>query len=199
MRAHHDLIGETHNNRLVLSSAPTIVRIYQHKTRSKDARNTGKTYPTKCAFRMWNVRCLSCGAVKTIDSQRIKKGGCAPCSNSLLRMPGKETTFVRCRVSWKRAAIKRGYDWELSDKDVLKLMYSPCHYCGDPGGNSTSRRGHPPVYYNGIDRKDNEKDYTIDNVVACCGTCNHAKGTMGYLTFLEWLEKITAYRRGARV
>lgn len=31
--------------------------------------------------------------------------------------------------------------------------------------------------YNGIDRLDNSKGYTIDNSVACCSKCNIAKGT----------------------
>tara|TARA_R110000782_G_scaffold137419_4_gene229906 strand:- start:334 stop:579 length:246 start_codon:yes stop_codon:yes gene_type:complete len=30
----------------------------------------------------------------------------------------------------------------------------------------------------GVDRKDNGKPYTLDNIVACCGPCNSIKGSI---------------------
>ena len=66
-----------------------------------------------------------------------------------------------------------------------------CHYCGRPiywqeyrnsldtnkklGGNGSN-----------LDRIDNDKPYTTDNVVVCCGRCNYAKGS--HFTYDEWKQ-----------
>lgn len=43
---------------------------------------------------------------------------------------------------------------------------------------------------NGIDRIDNNKGYTIDNVVPCCKMCNQAKNDYTLQEFQDWVEKI---------
>jgi hypothetical protein len=48
--------------------------------------------------------------------------------------------------------------------------------------------------YNGLDRKNSQKGYTIRNVVPCCGVCNHAKHTMNYKDFIAWLDRVTNFR-----
>lgn len=67
-----------------------------------------------------------------------------------------------------------------------------CHYCGaPPSGRQKQVRS---VYvYTGVDRKDNDAGYTIENVVPCCGICNHAKHTMSYEAFLAWLRRVAQY------
>jgi 5-methylcytosine-specific restriction endonuclease McrA len=49
-------------------------------------------------------------------------------------------------------------------------------------------------HYSGIDRKDSSKGYILSNVVSCCFTCNKAKGTMSEKEFLEWIDRIIAFR-----
>ena len=51
------------------------------------------------------------------------------------------------------------------------------------------------VYYeelksNGLDRVDNNKGYTIDNVVPCCKRCNYAKNNQTPREFKEWVKKV---------
>lgn len=48
--------------------------------------------------------------------------------------------------------------------------------------------------YNGIDRVDNTKGYTIDNVVPCCGICNMAKGKLNQQEFQNWIKRVYKYR-----
>jgi len=49
-------------------------------------------------------------------------------------------------------------------------------------------------YYNGIDRIDNTKDYTLDNCVPCCKNCNYAKRTLTQHDFYKLIQSIYNYR-----
>ena len=42
----------------------------------------------------------------------------------------------------------------------------------------------------GLDRVDNEKGYSIDNVVTCCEQCNVAKSTQTYEDFIQQANDI---------
>lgn len=52
--------------------------------------------------------------------------------------------------------------WEINIDDYTVLLSNNCHYCHGKL-NETSV---------GLDRKDNSKGYTLDNVVPCCAACN---------------------------
>ena len=65
----------------------------------------------------------------------------------------------------KAAAKRRGIIFDLDFSEYLPLTLLPCHYCGD----SLPRRG------GGLDRVDNNKGYSVDNIVPCCQYCNQAK------------------------
>ena len=47
--------------------------------------------------------------------------------------------------------------------------------------------------YNGIDRKNNGKGYTEDNIVSCCKQCNFAKRNMSYKEFKFWINKLVKF------
>lgn len=62
---------------------------------------------------------------------------------------------------------KRKVDLTLEQyREVIKSGL--CHYCGET----------LPTQGSGLDRKDSNKDYSIDNVVSCCKRCNS--------TFMHW-------------
>jgi 5-methylcytosine-specific restriction endonuclease McrA len=106
--------------------------------------------------------------------------------------------------SYKARAEKAGLEFKLNKDQFRIITQKLCHYCGSPplavsyrgargafvSGNSVSQ-----YVYNGLDRKDSQKGYTIKNVVPCCGVCNHAKHTMPYKDFLAWLDRIVLFRR----
>lgn len=72
------------------------------------------------------------------------------------------------RFSGLRAAAKRrGLDCEITLDQFTALIRSPCEYC----------KGPLPTIGHGLDRADNGRGYTADNVVPCCGPCNHVKGS----------------------
>jgi hypothetical protein len=72
-----------------------------------------------------------------------------------------------------------------------KIILSNCFYCGSLPSNLCSRsRTLPPEPYNGLDRVDNTKGYTVDNVVPCCAHCNRAKNNYTQEEFYDHIAKI---------
>jgi hypothetical protein len=96
-------------------------------------------------------------------------------------------------------------EWLISDDEAINVMKGDCHYCGvEPispfnvyktkGGKyssqNTVRCDSAEVLYNGIDRIDSWDDYTVDNIVTCCTTCNFAKNDRTYDDFFEWVDAL---------
>lgn len=82
-------------------------------------------------------------------------------------------------------------DWECIDDSVLKIKEfeeitsKSCHYC-----NGFSLERNPKSRGNGIDRKDSEVGYEINNCVPCCATCNFVKNNMGYQDFIKYIKQV---------
>jgi hypothetical protein len=98
--------------------------------------------------------------------------------------------------NYKKNAIQRGLAFELEFDYFCKLIGSNCEYSGHPPVSV----GRPPkrangayasgaaILYNGVDRKNNEEGYTLENSVACCAPCNRAKRAMPYDEWMDWLK-----------
>jgi hypothetical protein len=69
-------------------------------------------------------------------------------------------------VDYNKRASKKNLDFVLSRDEYLCLITQDCYLCGK---NSNSQ------HLNGIDRIDNNKGYSLDNVKSCCGGCNYMK------------------------
>jgi hypothetical protein len=82
------------------------------------------------------------------------------------------TRFTDC----KRYAKSRGLEWAISFEDYCHLLNYKCTYCGGP----------LPETKVGLDRIDNNKGYSLDNVVPCCYYCNHLRSDA--FTHEEFLE-----------
>lgn len=79
---------------------------------------------------------------------------------------------------YRRHAKSRNLSFDLSREQFDSFWNIPCAYCGSD------------IKTIGLDRVDNAKGYSIDNVVACCHPCNVAKGKMSTAEFLEHVRKI---------
>lgn len=98
----------------------------------------------------------------------------------------------------KKDPIK--FEWALEFEYAKELIFQNCHYCNSPPSNTYDRRfvgknrrstGTITFNYSGLDRKDNNKGYTVDNTVPCCKSCNLAKGPdLSYEEFLSWRQSI---------
>lgn len=131
----------------------------------------------------WLCVC-KCGAERHIYGYSLLQGdskGCPACSNV------KEgTAFRRLYRTYKDHAIKRGYEWGLSLDDFKKLTQSNCFYTGLPPSSIAKAKGASmPYVYNGVDRLDNTKGYTIENSVPCRGRVNEMKMEASYDEFID--------------
>jgi hypothetical protein len=94
---------------------------------------------------------------------------------------------------YKIGARERGLPWELTEDDFKRLTSSPCFFTGRlPSTVSTAGSGEIYVY-NGIDRLDNTKGYTLDNCVPCCHEINMLKKDWTYDKFLELCQEVATH------
>jgi lysyl-tRNA synthetase class II len=84
--------------------------------------------------------------------------------------------------NYRRSAISKGRQWKLTDDEAKSMLTSPCTYCTHLDLENK---------LNGIDRLDQKGDYTPQNTVPCCWTCNYMKGVMDPSTFIEKCKKIS--------
>lgn len=96
----------------------------------------------------------------------------------------------------KRNAKSRNHDFDLSFEEYDNIIQQECAYCGSqPQTNQklVEERGstkEPLFYYNGIDRIDSKRGYSIDNCVPCCAKCNYMKRTYEKEEFFSHIKLI---------
>lgn len=111
-----------------------------------------------------------------------------------------EEVAMRHRVYvYAKAARNRGHAFELTKEQCRALLLGDCFYCGAPPRTSLrvvgKHRGVVPQKVNGIDRKDNDLGYTVDNSVSCCAVCNHMKHTLSVDEFIAHIQRIAEHQR----
>lgn len=115
------------------------------------------------------------------------------------------------RISSARAAWRNTYSNKdrrlgregLDFESFLELSQQPCGYCGrepfrifnvglmpQSSYKSENQRKDGYFIYNGLDRLDNTKGHSRDNVVPCCKDCNLAKRSLSESEFLKLVELI---------
>jgi len=151
---------------------------------------------------IWECQC-DCGIIKTISgvdlvNQHTKSCGCL----RYLKHKKGAVGFRRLLNNYKKSAKNRNLKFSITEEKFKKLTSSNCYYCGESPSNikhnhSKTTHGieHSKYIYNGIDRKDNNKGYTIENCVPCCGICNKMKSTMNIDNFLNQINKIKDNRK----
>ena len=125
--------------------------------------------------------------------------------NSLNRkLISGESSFNHLYNNYRWHAMQRDIDFLLSKEEFRALTSKDCVYCGEKpkkshqtkhnyttkDGNKKSVTSNGEYKYNGIDRVDNTKSYTIENCVTCCYVCNYMKRTMSVSEFQNHITKI---------
>lgn len=135
--------------------------------------------------------------LRDLETGRSKNCGCA--RNAKLALNNKSRKFelglspinsVYC--DYKKGAKKRNIDFDLSKEEFLSLIKQKCYYCGDDPAN-IKRSQHNQmdfVIYNGIDRKDNNIGYILNNCLPCCSFCNFSKRDNTQEYFFNKINKI---------
>ena len=146
---------------------------------------------------LWLCQC-TCGNRSVVAGSNLRSGNTRSCgclSRELSKarsLPEGEAVLNQIITRMKRAAKSRGYQWQLTKEQVRTLTKQHCHYCGvaplQRGDFQDQFNGE--YLYNGIDRVDNSRGYTTDNVVPCCFRCNRAKMALSLEEFRGLITKI---------
>ena len=129
-----------------------------------------------------NGRTKSCGCLQIAA---IKKQGLAN------KKPPGEAALTCVLTSYRAAAKRRNLEFKLTRDQFRHLAKQPCCYCGAEPCNSLGKNKlNGDFVYNGIDRVNNAKGYTLDNTVPCCRLCNWAKGTLAPAEFEAWIVRL---------
>lgn len=79
-----------------------------------------------------------------------------------------------------------GSGLELTPERFKTLVSSKCVYCGQNSDKSKNN-------FNGVDRRQNNIGYTVENSVTCCKECNFAKGSIPESEFLDWIKRVVKF------
>jgi hypothetical protein len=144
----------------------------------------------------WECIC-DCGTEKIINGSKLRTGNTQSCGCWNREKGFKdfgEATFNQVLAQYKINAKNRNLSFELTNEEFKYIIGQNCYYCGcEPNQIIKSNSNNGDCIYNGIDRIDNLKGYTEDNIVPCCGKCNQGKTNMSESDFLNWIEKIYNY------
>ena len=137
-----------------------------------------------------NGRKQSCGCL-----YREHKDNCGKRLALVNLKPNKEGPIKKLFGTYKRQAIRRGYEWNLTKDEFKDFLFKRCFYCDSEPQSKYNTSSNNPVIdnnliYNGIDRKHNAGGYTKENCITACGVCNRMKMDLDYKEFLEKIKKI---------
>lgn len=154
--------------------------------------------------KLWKSLC-DCGNIKISNRDRLCQGqlkscGCIVKENAIIRYKlqaiknRKEFGYASSKKTYstrKRGAKTRGIYFDITFEQFLKISSQNCYYCNiEPKQCCKYENTFGDYYYNGMDRVDSSKGYTIDNVVTCCWNCNKAKSSLSQMDFLNLVENI---------
>jgi hypothetical protein len=111
--------------------------------------------------------------VNTRDTNTRTELKCIKCVHLSLRKRPYERTYNR--AIYGVAQRNKKINWLLSYEEFASLCSIPnCHYC-NINLNRAEYASEAGVNSLLLDRKDSNKDYTLDNSVPCCPKCNFTK------------------------
>ena len=148
--------------------------------RSKKVGNYGAVY--------WDCIC-DCGKTTSVMGYPLRTGKTKTCGHC---RSDREKQINKLFLYYRAGAKKRDLGWRLTRKEFTLLIEQRCRYCGTDLSNKQRING-ATLRYNGIDRLDSSKGYTLDNVAPCCKICNIAKQQASVDEFLFWVEKVYKY------
>jgi hypothetical protein len=151
---------------------------------------------------IWEAKC-ECGNVVYLKPRsRTKSCGCLNIEKSIQR--GKDNRKYTPLEGCARAVWRQNYNDGCDFDTFLYLCQQDCFYCGSPpynlynGINLYGKENAVKFYYNGLDRVDNNRTHTTDNIVPCCKICNTMKMSMGVEEFFAHIERIYNNRMAGR-
>ncbi len=154
-----------------------------------------KADPIRIGVRLnptWLCEC-DCGVKKVVAAIYLRRGSTTSCGclrnvPDRLRQISIEERFYNY---WKVNRDVKIKGMELSYKEFISLVTQNCYYCGqEPKMVYTIKNSRIVLYYNGIDRVNNDHGYYIENCVPACNACNRMKLQMSQQEFFEHIKRI---------
>ncbi len=134
--------------------------------------------------RRWECLC-DCGKTVFAPAGDLVAGKRISCGCERLTL-GNNTKYKydskQAFTNTKAGALKRGYTFHLTFEQFKTLVNNSCFYCGDLA--------------TGLDRVNNDGNYELENLVACCAKCNRMKNVLNQTEFLALIKKIYENRFG---
>lgn len=145
----------------------------------------------------WRCRC-DCGNEIVTTGGSLRYGSSQSCGcvaveklRAAVMLPNGVAAMRQALRRARASASERGYEFSLTNEQVIEIQQQNCHYCGSSATNISRHPDHNGEYiYNGIDRVDNSIGYIIGNVVPCCKHCNIAKRDRSVEDFLDWIKRV---------
>ena len=147
----------------------------------------------------WKCLC-DCGNTITVMAATLNKSskptrscGCLRKENTFSQIEYGRSAFNQVLKAYRFGASSRGLPFSLTEDEFRDLTKKNCHYCGEEPSKETSFVANGQYRYNGLDRVDNSKGYTLENCVPCCQQCNFLKGKMNVESFLNQCLKVAKH------
>ena len=147
----------------------------------------------------WKCIC-ECGNFITVRSSNLISGSTKSCGcqkdilhSQAITLPKGEVHLNQLYKNYKASSKRRKLPFLLSKENFQILINGACYFCGtNPNTLFVIKniRTNNSIYYNGVDRLDNNIGYLTNNCVSCCKFCNFAKRELTVLEFLHCVEKI---------
>lgn len=133
------------------------------------------------------MKCIKCNNDLNNDnwamaSQKYCHYICKKCAVIQARINYNKKPWVYRLNAIRGNARYRKKAWDIPNDIGYCLISSPCAYCGGI-----------PEEFNGLDRINSKKGYTVENVVPCCQRCNRAKNDMSIDKFINHINDIHHY------
>jgi hypothetical protein len=140
---------------------------------------------------------------KTVSCGCYRKSGGAKCR--IGKSPGNAledptySSFNGFYLSYVNSSRRNNRGFSLSRDEFRIISQKLCFYCNESPldehrGTKWARK---PYVGSGIDRYDNTKGYTIENMRPCCKRCNYLKSDMHGDDFIALIHKISNNLVGA--
>lgn len=159
----------------------------------------------------WKCKC-DCGTLFSVASQSLKDngGGIKSCGCSMKgrtnRPPNVDAPFRHVFHSYKTSGNARykkdgeDFKFNLLFDDAVRFFSGNCYYCGiEPSRMAPIIGKTEKVKFNGIDRVDSLKGYSVDNCVSCCTECNLAKSDRSQENFLNWAKRLSFHQQEKQI
>ncbi len=142
--------------------------------------------------------CLACGSLCERQGKLLNRPRTVSCGCVRLKSKQKKEGSAVLNLVFKKYlyhARMRKIPFRLSKLFFTRLVEADCYYCGSPPELIKAYYGGKhKISLGGIDRKDNSKAYTKENVVSCCRHCNRMKTNLSSVDFISQMIKIFYHR-----